>query len=249
MITIKNPQEIETMRQGGKILASVVKKLAKKVKPGVSTQELDDLAGKLISQASAVPSFKNYRGYPKVACISVNEEVVHNIPSDEKILQKGDIVGLDLGLKYKGLYTDMAMTIPVARISKPAKKLIKVTRKALEVGLKKVKAGHTIGDIGHVIEKFVLKQGFSVVRTLTGHGVGKEVHEDPKIPNFGEKGKGLKLQEGMTLAIEPMVNIGSHKVMTKDDGWGIVTEDNSLSAHFEHTILVTKKGYEILTQQ
>lgn len=229
-------------------MASIIKKLAKKVKSGVSTQKIDELAEKLINKAGAEPSFKNYRGYPKVACISVNEEVVHNIPSDDKILKKGDIVSLDLGLKYKGLYTDMAMTVPVGRISKPAKKLIKVTRKALEIGLKQVKAGHTIGDIGYVIEKFVMKQSFSVVRTLTGHGVGKEVHEDPKIPNFGEKGKGFKLQEGMTLAIEPMVNIGSHKVMTKEDGWGIVTEDSSLSAHFEHTVLVTKKGYEILTE-
>lgn len=248
MITIKNSQEIETMRQGGRILASVMKKLAKKVKPGVSTQELDELAEKLINKAGAEPSFKNYRGYPKVACISVNEEVVHNIPSDEKILQKGDIVGLDLGLRYKGLYTDMAMTIPVGKISKPAKKLIKVTKKALEIGLKQVKPGHTIGDIGHAIEKFVLKHGFSVVKTLTGHGVGKEVHEDPRIPNFGEKGKGLKMQEGMTLAIEPMVNIGQSEVVTKDDGWGVVTEDASLSAHFEHTVAVTKKGCEILTK-
>lgn len=229
-------------------MASVMKRLAKKVRPGVSTQDIDELAEKLINKAGAEPSFKNYRGYPKVACISVNEEVVHNIPSDDKIVQKGDIVGLDLGLRYEGLYTDMAMTVPAGRISKQAKKLIKVTRKALEIGLKQVKAGHTIGDIGYTIEKFVVKHGFSVVRTLTGHGVGKEVHEDPKIPNFGEKGKGFKLQEDMTLAIEPMVNIGSHEVMTKEDGWGIVTEDSSLSAHFEHTVLVTKRGCEILTK-
>lgn len=229
-------------------MASIMKKLAKKVKPGVSTQEIDELAEKLISRAGAEPSFKNYRGYPKVACISVNEEVVHNIPSDDKILKKGDIVGLDLGLKYKGLYTDMAMTIPVGRISKQAKKLIKITRKALEIGLKSVKAGHTIGDIGFAIERFVTKNGFTVVRALTGHGVGKEVHEDPKIPNFGERGQGFELQEGMTLAIEPMVNIGSHTVKTKEDGWGIVTVDSSLSAHFEHTILVAKKGCEILTK-
>lgn len=248
MITIKTPEEIEKMRQGGRILASIMKKLTKMIKPGIATKEINDLAEKLISQVGAEPSFKNYKGYPSATCISVNDEVVHNIPSKNKIFKKGDIVGLDLGVKYKGLYTDMAMTIPVGKVGKDAKKLIKITKKALAVGLKQVKLGNTIGDIGYAIQNFVEPKGFSVVRTLTGHGVGHQVHEEPRIPNFGIPGQDIKLEQGMTLAIEPMVNVGAPEVKTKKDSWGIVTGDGSLSAHFEHTIVVTKKGCEILTK-
>jgi len=245
---IKNPEEIKMMREGGKILARILKELAKTVRPSISTKYLDDLAVTLAIKHKASPSFKNYNGYPHATCISVNEEVVHNMPSQDKILKEGDIVGIDFGLWYKGLCTDMAVTVPVGKVSKQAKKLIKVTKKALEIGLKQAKAGNTIGDVGFAIEQFVLKGGFSVVKTLTGHGVGHQVHEEPKIPNFGEPGRGVRLEEGMTLAIEPMVNIGRHEVRTKEDGWGIVTNDSSLSAHFEHTVAVTKKGYEILTK-
>lgn len=248
MITIKTTEEIEKMRQGGMILASIMKKLAKMIKPGISAKEIDDQAEKFISQAGAVPSFKNYKSYPSATCISVNNEVVHNIPSKNKIFKTGDIVGLDLGVKYKGLYTDMAMTVPVGKISKEAKKLIKITKKALAIGLKQIKPRNTIGDIGYAIQNFVEPKGFSVVRTLTGHGVGYQVHEEPRIPNFGIPGQDIKLEQGMTLAIEPMVNVGAPDVRTKEDGWGIVTMDGSLSAHFEHTVVVTKKGYDILTK-
>ena len=247
MIYIKTPEEIEKMREGGEILAQILKKVAENVRPGTSTKYLDKLATKLIYQNNAKPSFKGYEGYPNALCISVNEEVVHGIPSS-RILKEGDIIGLDLGIVYKGMYTDHAVTVPAGGVSKKAQKLINVTKEALEQGIKQVKVDGYIGDVSWAIQKFVEENGFSVVRDLIGHGVGKKVQEEPEIPNFGQAGQGAKLEKGMTLAIEPMVNIGDWKVKILSDGWTVVTADGSLSAHFEHTIVVVKNGAEVLTK-
>jgi methionyl aminopeptidase len=248
MITIKTPEEIKKMRKGGKILAKVVKEVAKAAKPGVSVVALDELAEKLISKAGGQPSFKGYEGYPAATCLSVNNEVVHTIPRPEKILHDGDIVGIDIGLVYEGMYTDMARTALVGKVTSRVKKLVEVTEKALRLGIKQIRAGATTGDYGHAVQHYAEKHGFSVVRSLVGHGVGQAVHEGPQIPNYGTKGTGTVFQAGMTLALEPMVNIGSHEVATLEDGWTIATVDGSLSAHFEDTIVVTEKGAEVITQ-
>ncbi len=265
MIIIKAPEEIKLMRRGGKILAGVLVAVAKAVKPGVSTKELDQLAEKLIYEAGAAPAFKNYRGFPTSLCTSINEEVVHGLPTDERILKEGDIVGLDLGLIYPpelcfscplshsncggtaGLFTDMAVTVAVGEVSAEAKKLIEVTKKSLAVGLAQVKAGNYLGDIGFAIQQYVEAEGFSVVKDLVGHGVGKDLHEDPEIPNYGRSKSGPQLKEGMTLAIEPMVVAGDHRIKLAKDGFAYITADQSLAAHFEHTVAVTKRGVEILT--
>ncbi len=248
MVIIKKPEEIEIMSQGGKILAKILKNIAKAAKPGASAFKLNQLAGKEIEKYKAKPAFKGYRGYPFILCTSINEEVVHGFPLAKKILKPGDIIGLDLGIEYKGYFTDMAITCPIGKISPLAKKLIKVTEKALFLGLKQIKPGNYIGDISSAIQKFVEQNSFSVVRDLAGHGVGKNLHEDPLIPNFGQPKTGLRLEEGMTLAIEPMVNASGYQVKTSDDGWTVVTSDKGLSAHFEHTVVVTKKGYKVLTK-
>jgi methionyl aminopeptidase len=253
MILIKTKAEIEKMRAGGRILAAVLEKVAVAVKPGVSTGELNNLAETLLKQQGATPSFLGYgreRGtpYPASLCTSVNEAVVHAIPSADHILQEGEIIGLDIGCWYEGLCTDMAVTVPVGKVSAKALKLIKITKLSLAEGLRQVRAGTYIGDIGSAVQNFVEANGFSVVRQLTGHGVGKAVHEEPAVPNFGKKNTGIKLEAGMTIAIEPMVNEGSYKIKVLTDGWTVVTADKSLSAHFEHTVLVTDNGYEILTQ-
>ena len=246
MIIIKSPQEIAIMREGGKILAKILKKVEKEAKPGVTTKELDEYAEKLALKYGSRPSFKGYNNYPSALCVSVNEEVVHGIPSGRK-LKEGDIVGLDMGIYYKGLCTDSAVTVGIGKISSKAERLIKVTEQALKYGIDVVKPEAHIGDIGFAIQSYVESQGFSVVRDLVGHGVGKNVHEAPQIPHFGRKGSGLKLKEGMTIAIEPMVNAGKYYVHQAKDGWTFVTSDGSLSAHFEHTMAVTKNGCEILT--
>lgn len=253
MITIKNSKEIEIMRSGGNILAKVMKKVVVSAKAGVSTKELDVLAEKMIRQMGAEPAFLGYQAsgdtaYPATICASVNEQVVHAIPSKSKILEEGDIVGIDMGVRYKGFCTDMAQTVSIGRISSEKKKLIQVTQKALLLGIRAAKAGGYTGDIGSAIQKYVEKQGFSVVTQLVGHGIGKDVHEEPRIPNFGEPKTGTKLRVGMTIAIEPMVNLGGSEVETAEDGWTITTSDKKTSAHFEHTIAVTKKGSQILTQ-
>jgi methionyl aminopeptidase len=248
MIIIKTQSEIEIMRQGGKILAEVLITLAAKAKEGDTTAELNFWAEKLIKQNGAEPSFKNYRGYPQSICASINDEIVHGIPRDDKILKKGDIVGLDVGLKYRGLFTDMAVTIPVGKINKSAKRLINVTKKALELSLRQVRPGNTIGDIGFAIQNYVESNGMNVIRDLVGHGVGKEVHEEPKIANYGEPHTGHVLTEGMTLAIEPMVVLGSPEISVDEDGWTARTQDRSLAAHFEVTLAVTKDGFQILTK-
>jgi len=256
MISIKTSEEIKIMRQAGRILAQVMKKVARQVKPGISTFELDEMAEKLIKNFGAEPAFKGYqpdtvynqKGYPATLCTSINNEVVHGIPSPNRFLKEGDIIGLDCGVKFQDYYADMAITLPVGKINSEARRLILVTKKALGLAIKKIKPGIHLGDISSTIQSYVEKNGFSVVRELSGHGIGKNLHEEPTILNFGKPNTGPILKEGMTLAIEPMINVGDWKVKTLDDGWTIVTADNSLSAHFEHTILVTSRGAEILTQ-
>jgi methionyl aminopeptidase len=225
----------------------VLKEIEKQVMPGVTTLELDRAAEALILSAQAVPGFKGHEGFPFSLCASVNENIVHGLPSGY-ILKNGDLLKLDLGLIYKGYNSDMATTVPVGEISFEAKRLINVTKKSLRLGIKKAKVGNTIGDIGNTVQRFVEDQGFGVIRELCGHGIGKDLHEDPKIPNFGKRGSGEKLVEGMVICIEPMVSAGDYNLKKSDDGYGYATKDNSLSAHFEHTIAITKKGPVILTE-
>lgn len=255
-IIIKTQKEIEILREGGKRLAGVLHKVKEKVKPGVSTKELDDYAVKLISEMGDTPAFLNYqpegadKPYPASLCVSVNDEVVHGIPREDNILKEGDIVSIDLGLKHQGLFTDMAMTVPVGVISPASERLLDITEKALEVGISVAYAGNTVGDIGSAIESFVHSQKgikYGIVEVLSGHGVGRYIHEDPYIPNFGKKGKGEKLVPGMVVALEPMLNNGTKHVTLDEDGYTIRTADGKKSAHFEHTILITDGEPEILT--
>ena len=251
MINIKTAEEIEIIKEGGVILASVLEFLKKEVKPGVNTFYLDELAEKLIRENGGEPSFKDY-GQPafcSTICASVNEEVVHTPASKDKILKEGDILSIDIGMKYKGLYTDMAATVPVGEVSPAAKKIMEVTKKSLNIGIAEIKPGAPLNNIGKAIQKYVEGQGYSIVRDFSGHGVGYEVHEEPTIFNFdylpAEK---IILKEGMVIAIEPMVCEGSCEVEISDDGWTVITKDRKLSAHFEHTIAVTKDGFKILTK-
>ena len=246
MISIKTPEEIEIMAEGGKILAKIMKELEKQVKPGIATKELDRIAETLIFKYGSRCSFKGYQNYPSCLCTSVNEEIVHAVPSD-KIIKEGDIISLDLGIFYKGFHTDMALTLPVGKISPEAQRLIRVTKKALKRGIKKVRPGNTFGDIGNTIQRYVESQKFNVVRDLCGHGIGKEIHEDPKILNYGNRHSGSEIKEGMVFCIEPMVTAGDWKLKKTKDGFGFETEDGSLSAHFEHTIAVTKESCRVLT--
>jgi len=259
MINIYRPDEIEIMREGGKILAKIIKILETEVRPGITTKYLDKVAEDLIFKYEAQPSFKGFNNYPAALCASINEEIVHAVPSERK-LKKGDILSLDLGIKHKGYCTDMAVTMPildptgrsgrtrVGRVDRKVKKLIDVTKKSLELGIKQAKPGNHLEDIGWAIQNYVEKQGFNVVRELVGHGVGKKVHEDPQITNYGERGKGPELKEGMILALEPMVTVGDWRVEKTKDGFGYKTKDNSLSAHSEHTVAITKKGPLVLTK-
>ncbi|MFZ5365080.1 MAG: type I methionyl aminopeptidase [Patescibacteria group bacterium] len=255
MIIIKTPLEIDTMRTGGKILASVLFEVEKNLAPGVSAQQLDELAEKLIRANGGRPSFKGYGSknnpYPATLCVSVNDEVVHGIPTGDKIFKTGDIVSLDIGMQYPakgGTYTDMAVTVGVGKISKPAKLLIKTTKKALENGITQCRGGNLLSQVSAAIYQTAKKQGFSVVRSLVGHGVGKQVHEDPQIPNFVSDDRDIILKPGMTLALEPMVNLGDYQVELLNDGWTFSTADGKLSAHFEHTVLVTDGEPEVLTR-
>ena len=247
MITIKTEEEIQVMREGGKMLAHILEDIAKDIAPGVTTKQLDTKAEKLIKEAGAKPAFKGYEGFPGIVCTAVNEEMVHTVPSD-KPLAKGDILSLDIGLIYKGMYLDMARTYPVGEISLEASHLIKTTKKSLRIGIKKARPGNTVGDIGNTIQRFVEGQGYGVVRILCGHGIGKELHEDPKIANFGKRGDGEELKQGMVICIEPMVTAGKYDLKKADDGHGYVTKDGSLSAHFEDTVAITQDGAEILTK-
>jgi len=246
MISIKTPEEIEIMTEGGKILARIMKELENKVQPGITTNELNRLAESLIFKSGGKCSFKGYDNFPACLCTSINEEIVHSAPSSRQ-LKEGDIISLDLGILYKGFHTDMAITIPVGKILPETQRLIRVTKKALKRGLKKVRPGNTISDISNTIQRYVESQGFNVVRELCGHGIGKEIHEDPKILNYGKRHAGPEIKEGMVLCIEPMITIGDWKLKKTADGFGYETEDGSLSCHFEHTLAVTKNGAKILT--
>lgn len=246
-VTVKTPREIELMREAGRILASVHDELGKIVKPGISTYEIDKEGEKLIRSFGCIPSFLNYNGYPASICVSVNEEVVHGIPSPKRILKDGDIVSLDAGVIYKGYHSDAARTHAVGNISDKAAKLIEVTKQSFFEGIKFAKAGNHLHDISKAIGTYAEKFGYGVVRDLCGHGIGTHLHESPDIPNFAQKGRGIKLEAGMTLAIEPMINMGTYKVCWLDDDWTVVTRDASLSAHYENTVLITEDGCEILS--
>lgn len=275
MIILKTEKEIEIMRQGGKRLAGVLRRIGKEVRPGVTTAHLERLACELIERAGGKPSFKGYQSkydkkpYPTALCISVNDEVVHAPALPTRILREGDIVGIDVGMRYPassagkpakstrgtsgllvdGYYTDMAETFAVGKVSQEAKKLLEVTKKCLKLAIKTVKPNSTLNDIGRAVENYVLENGFSVVRDLVGHGVGTAVHEEPNVPNFSfDERADINLKPGMVLAIEPMVNAGGYQVITASDGMTIKTHDGSLSAHFEHTVAVTKRGHKILTE-
>ncbi len=246
MISIKSKEEIQIMAEGGKILATVLKEIEKMAQPGITTLELDRAAETLILQYRAKPAFKEYEGFPYSLCTSVNDVVVHGFPSDYE-LKNGDVVGLDLGVLWKGYNTDMAVTVAVGEISYEAKRLLMVTKKALKMGIKKARAGVTTGDIGNTIQRYAEAQGYGVVRDLCGHGIGKEIHEDPQVPNYGQRHKGTELKEGMVICIEPMLTVGSFMLKKASDGYGFATRDGSLSAHFEQTIAITKDGAIVLT--
>lgn len=253
MVTIKTKEEIEILREGGKILGGILHTLKEKVTPGISTFDLEEIARELIKNAGGESAFFGYKPhgaskpYPAVTCISVNEEVVHGIPDKNKILKEGDIVSLDCGIIYKGLYTDAAITVPCGKIDKQAQKLLEATEKALTKAIEEARVGRKTGDIGMAIERYAKARGFSLAEDLGGHGVGYAPHEDPFIPNFGKPGQGVVLKPGMVLAIEPMLNEGTSKVKVLPDGYTFVTRDGLRSAHFEHTVVVTKDGPEILT--
>jgi methionyl aminopeptidase len=246
VIVCKSAAEIERMRAANALVANVLAELEATVAPGVTTQDLDALAERLVREAGAEPAFKGYRGYPATLCASVNEQVVHGIPSTHP-LAEGDIVSLDMGVKLGGFYGDSAITVAVGRIGEDAERLLRVTQEALERGIAQVRVGGRISDIGHAVQQHVESHGFSVVREFVGHGIGASLHEEPQIANYGEPGRGPRMAEGMVLAIEPMVNLGRPGVKVLADGWTAVTRDGSLSAHFEHTVAVTKQGPLILT--
>ncbi len=246
-VTIKSAREIELMREAGRLLAEVHDELAAFVKPGISTKDIDKLGEKLIRDRGCIPNFLNYNGYPASICVSVNDEVVHGIPNKHRILQEGDIVSLDAGLIYKGYHSDAARTHAVGTISKEAQQLIDVTRQSFFEGIKYAKAGNRLHDISNAIASYAESFGYGVVRDLVGHGIGTALHEDPQIPNFKQLRRGMKLMPGMTLAIEPMINAGTWEVCWLDDDWTVVSEDGSLSAHYENTVLITDGEPEILT--
>lgn len=254
MIYIKTPEQIEILREGGKRHAAILEILTAKVVPGVTTGELDALALSLVREGGDEPAFLGYKpagasyAYPATLCVSVNDEVVHGIPDAKRVLQEGDVVSLDLGLKHKGLFTDAAVTVAVGTVDIKKRELLKVAEASLYKGIDEIKHGARTGDIGHAIEHYIKAYKYGVVRDLAGHGVGIAIHEDPFIPNYGQKGKGTLLKAGMVIAIEPMVNLGTAEVTLDDDDYTFRTADGKASAHFEHTVLVTEDGYEILTQ-
>lgn len=246
MIPLKSREDLEMMRKSGEILARIMRKIKEFVSEGISTIEIDRLAEELIRKENAKPAFKGYKGFPATICTSINEQVVHGIPSERK-LKEGDIISLDLGLNYRDYFSDIAVTLAVGKISAKARKLIETTKNALCEGIKQARIDNHLSDISYAIQNCVEKNGFSVVRQFVGHGIGKSLHEEPEIPNFGRPDKGTLLRAGMVLAIEPMVNQGSWECEILDDGWTAVTKDGLLSAHFEHTVAITDKGPEILT--
>ncbi|MFC1998107.1 type I methionyl aminopeptidase [Chloroflexota bacterium] len=245
-IIIKSPQEIDIMRQAGRIVAIVLEKLESSVEPGITTGQLNKIAEEEAKKNNAIPSFKGYRGFPASICVSVNDQIVHGIPS-KRVLNEGDIVSIDFGVIYNGFQGDAARTVAVGKISSDAQKLMQATREALMAGIAKVRDGVHLGDVSSAVQKHVESNGFSVVREYVGHGIGRDMHEDPQIPNFGSAGRGPILRKGMTIAIEPMVNAGGWQTRLTESGWTVLTADGSLSAHFEHTIAVTHGKPEILT--
>ena len=246
-VSIKSAREIALMRESGRILAEVHERLGEEIKPGISTYEIDQIGEKMIRGYGCPPSFLNYNGYPASICVSVNDEVVHGIPSKKRILKEGDIVSLDAGVIWKGYHSDAARTHAVGKISKEAQDLIDATRQSFYEGLKMAKSGNHLNDISKAIDFYISSFGYGIVRDLVGHGVGSDLHEDPQIPNFAQRRRGVKLRPGMTLAVEPMINMGGWKVEWLDDDWTVVTKDGSLSAHYENTILITDGEPEILT--
>ena len=247
MVILKLPEEIEKARASNKIVAEILNKIKEKVKPGIKTKDLNKLAEEIADKRGARPAFKRYRGFPYALCTSVNEEVVHGMPSD-RVLVEGDIIGLDFGIYYKGFFGDAAVTLPVGKISHNAARLIEATKKSLHEGIAQARTGNRLGAISAAVQNTVEASGFSVVRDYVGHGIGKNLHEDPQIPNFGKKDRGIELKSGMILAIEPMVNEKDYKVKVLQDGWTVVTVDGGLSAHFEHTVAITDDGPYILSE-
>jgi methionyl aminopeptidase len=247
MISLKSDRELKQMRKAGAAVAQILDEMAKMVQPGISTGELDRFAETRCKDLGVLPAFKGYHGFPATVCISVNDEVVHGIPSPKRILKNGDIVGLDFGVVYDGWYGDSARTLAVGEISQDAQKLIDVTQESLRRGIQECREGNRIFDIGHAIQNYVETFGYGVVREFVGHGIGRALHEEPQVPNYGPKGKGLLLKAGMVIAIEPMINAGGYEVKVLKDGWTAVTVDHSLSAHFEHTVAITANGPEVLT--
>jgi methionyl aminopeptidase len=251
VIALKSAREIEIMRRANVIVAEVLYELRQRVAPGITTLELDAIAEELTLKKKAIPAFKGYnvagRVYPRCLCASVNEEIVHGIPSD-RALREGDIIGLDYGVIYEGYYGDSAVTVGVGRVSEEAQRLMEVTEQALYKGIEQLYDGKRLGDLGHAVQQWAESAGYSVVRAFVGHGIGRKLHEEPPVPNYGEPDRGIRLREGMVLAIEPMVNVGSYEVEIKEDGWTAVTKDGSLAAHFEHSVAITKDGPIILSQ-
>ena len=248
MIIIKNSEQIELMRLAGRITAEALMVAKEAIRPGLSTKELDTKIRRYIEKCGATPTFLGYNGFPGSACISLNDEVIHGIPSDKIIIKEGDIVKVDVGARFRGYNGDSARTFAVGKVSDEALRLISVTEQSFYEAMKVAKAGNRIGDIGHAVENFVISNGFSVVKEYTGHGVGAELHEEPSIPNHGRQGRGARLYPGMTLAIEPMVNAGTDRIKVRRDGWTVVTQDGKLSAHYENTLLITDQDPVILTK-
>ena len=249
MIVLKSEREIALMRRGGHILADVVELIKDIAKPGMSTLEVDEEVEAFIREQGAVPAFKGYRGFPATVCISINEEVVHGIPSPHRRMKEGDIVGFDLGCIVEGYYADCAVTLSFGEIPPRVQELLDVTRGSLEQAIDECRPGRRLSDVSHAVQRHVEPHGFGVVRTFVGHGIGRALHEEPQVPNFGDPGRGPLLKPGMVLAIEPMVTLGSHDVKILDDGWTAVTRDGSLAAHFEHTVAITADGPEVLTSR
>ena len=248
MIQIHDLDEVELIRASARIVGKCLLMLSREVRPGVSTLELDRLAEKFIRDSGGEPAFKGYRGFPASICASINEEVVHGIPSSKRLLREGDIVSLDIGVKKDGFFGDAARTFPVGEVSSTAARLLEVTERALEAGMQQARPGNRVSDISAAIEREVTKSRFRVVRALVGHGIGRDLHEEPQVPNYGRIGEGPKLKEGMVLAIEPMVNAGTAEVLTLSDQWTVVTSDRGLSAHFEHTVAIGAQGPNILSR-
>jgi methionyl aminopeptidase len=248
VIEIKTPAEIESMRKASRVVAEVLQQLKPLVKPGVTTADLDKFAERRVRELGAVPAFLGYRGYPATLCVSINEEIVHGIPSPKRAVREGDIVSLDMGAVIEGFYGDAAITVAAGAISPQARRLMEVTSRSLDEALAAVRAGARLGDVCHAVEKYAVANGMSVVREFTGHGIGRHLHEEPSIPNFGRPGSGPVLKAGMTLAIEPMLCLGGADVVVKNDGWTAVSADGSLAAHYEHTIAVTEDGCDVLSR-